>query len=84
MLNLFKIFFLVFNFTYSEDLLWRSDALFPPVQISPNFILKKQNQTKNNYAECSGFVFVFFFFCLFQISSKNLVISFISLGIVYN
>ena len=64
MLNLFKkIFFLLFNFTYSEDLLWRSDALFPPVQISPNFILKKQNQTKNNYAECSGFFFFFFFAC---------------------
>lgn len=71
MLNLSKIFFLLFNFTYSEDLLWRSDALFPPVQISPNFILKKQNQTKNNYAECSGFVFVFFFLLVSNFSSKS-------------
>lgn len=41
MLNLFKFFFLLFNFTYSEDVLWRSGGLFLPVQIFPNSILKK-------------------------------------------
>ena len=91
MLNLFTFFFLLFNFTYSEDLLWRNDTFLPPVQISPNFILKNQNQPNKKqlfrvlWVFVFGFFWVFFFFaCLFQISPQNLVISFISLGLVYN